>query len=114
MTLTEYEIEVLGIMLKSEYSASEIENLISTSTFSGYNFTGAGYFLELTNELFPVKRQVISEPILLGKTEDIQVGFILFIENKTLTIECHGWGGSNPPKDIRTKKVQLEIDMKNN
>jgi hypothetical protein len=108
MTLNKYEIEVLRIMLISEYSASDIENIILTSTFGSFDFTGAGYFLEISNDLFPVKRKVISEPFLIGKTKGVQVGFVLFLENKTLTIECHSWGIENPPEDIRSHIIEIE------
>jgi hypothetical protein len=110
MTLTEYEIQVLRTMLKSEYSDLEIESLISTSTFSGYDFTGAGYFLQLSNDLFPEKRKVISDPILIGKADDFQVGFVLYLEDNSLTIECHSWSEKNPPENIRMMDIQLDYE----
>ncbi len=108
MTLTEFEIEVLGKMLKQEFSDSEIKSIISTSLITGYDYTGAGYFLKLTNKLIPINRKVISKPTLIGETEDIQLGFVLFLENNTLTIECHGWGDKNPPENIRMKIIEIK------
>ena len=107
--LKTFESEVLRKMLESEYDSKEIESLITSSILIEYHYTGAGYFLTISNEILPVERKVISKPILIGKTEDIEIGFILYLENSTLTIECHGWGEKNPPEDIRNKSIELKI-----
>lgn len=108
MQLTHYEKQVLRRMLKSEYSISQIENIISNSSVNSYDYNGAGYFIEITNELFPNKRKVISEPLLNGTVEHYQLGFILYLENKSLILECHSWNDSNLPKEIRKKKVFID------
>ncbi len=107
MPLTKYEIEVLRLMLKSEFKSDEIETIINSGVLAIDDFTSAGYFIEISHELLPIQRKVITEPFILGKVEGIQVGFILFLENKMLTIECHGWGVIDLPKDIRSKSMQL-------
>lgn len=109
MILNEYETEVLRRMLILDFNESEIQNIISKSKITSYDYTGAGYFLELTNKLFPIKRKVISEPTLIGEIEDIQIGFLLFLENNTLTIECHTWGDKNPPEDIRMRIIEINV-----
>ncbi len=110
MKLSDYEIEVLKLMLKNEFSIKEIYE-ICKSEIRDYEFTGAGYFLKLKNEIFPVNRKVISEPIIIGRTDNFNVGFVLFMENKALTIECHSWGDKNPTKNIRQEKLTIEISQ---
>ena len=45
----------------------------------------------------------------MGKKEDLEVGFLLFLEIDTITIECHSWGDKNPPANVR--ELDLEINM---
>jgi hypothetical protein len=37
----------------------------------------------------------------------VTCGFIIFIENGRLTIECHPWGDPDVPEDFRDKDVQV-------
>ena len=114
MKLADFEKEVLRILLKPEFNHLEIEDIVSNSSISGCDFTGVGYFLELTHRLFPTERKVISKPTLIGKTGDFTVGFLLFLENNALTLECHDWGDVNPPADIRRRKICIERLETNN
>lgn len=107
MKLTEYEIEVFNLMLSNVFSNKEM-NLILNSSITGYDYTGAGYFLELTNEILPEDRKTISVPTLVGKGSNFEVGFLIFIENSKLTLECHSWGQNNPPETIREKLITIE------
>ena len=109
MKLNGFEIEILRTLLKSELSDPEIEFLISTSSITGYNFTGVGYFLEISNDRLPIERKVISEPIIIGKTNGTEVSFVLFIENNTLTFECLSNSDKILPENIRTRKLKLEV-----
>ena len=110
MKLSDYEIEVLKLMLKNEFSNKEIDE-ICKSEIRGYEFTGSGYFLQLKNKIFTVNRKVISEPIIIGRAPNYDVGFVLFMEKKTLTIECHSWGYKNPTKNIRQERITIEISQ---
>ncbi len=112
MILTKYEIEVLNIMLKNKFDIQQLD-LIIKSPITGYDYTGAGYFLEITNDIFSVQRNVISEPTLIGKADNFQVGFILFIENKKLVIECHSWGIENLPSTIRNQEIEILVSNEN-
>lgn len=106
MKLNKYEIEVLNLMLSDKFRTEELNSILNSS-ISGYDFTGAGYFLELTNEILPIERKTISEPILFGRADGFNVGFLIFIENSKLVLECHSWGIENPPKTIREKAIEI-------
>jgi hypothetical protein len=112
MEFADYEIEILRALLKPEFSQPEIEDLIMTGSITGFDFTGVGYFLEISSNLLPKERKVISNPIILGKTNKIEVGFVLFIENNTLLIECFSLGVNNLPENIRTLDLKLELANK--
>ena len=73
------------------------------------------YFLELTNKILPKDRKTISEPTLFGRGYNFEVGFLIFIENSKLTLECHSWGEKKPPETIREKSIAIEIiELDNN
>lgn len=109
MKLVSFEVEVLKLMLAHRFSQEGINNIISTCEVSNYEFTGAGYFLELKCEKFEFEPETIHEPIVMGKGKDFDVGFLLFIEKDTITIECHSWSDENPPACIR--ELELEINL---
>jgi len=94
-------------MLSDEFSNKELRSILN-SPITGYDYTGAGYFLELTNDILPKDRKTISEPTLFGRADNFEVGFIIFIENSKLTLECHSWGEENPPETVREKSITIE------
>jgi hypothetical protein len=108
MKLTKYEIEVFKLMLSDMFSKEELNSILQ-SPITGYDYTGAGYFLELTNDLLPKDRKTISEPTLFGRADNYEVGFLVLIENSKLTLECHSWGEENPPETVREKSIAIEI-----
>jgi hypothetical protein len=48
------------------------------------------------------------EPFLLGTSGSISCGFIVFLGNGELTLECHTWGAESVPEDFRTRRVAIE------
>ena len=108
MNLAKYEIEVLRIMLKDHFSLKKIDKL-SKSEIEWIEFSGPGYFLHIKNDIIPIKRKVIAEPIVLGNTENKFVGFVLFLEKGSLTLECHSWGDVNPSDSIREKAMVVKV-----
>lgn len=108
MKLTKYEIEVFNLMLNDKFSNEELNSILN-SPITGYDYTGAGYFLELTNDILPKDRKTISVPTLFGRADNFEVGFLIFIENSKLILECHSWGEENPPETIREKTISIEI-----
>jgi hypothetical protein len=95
-------------MLNNKFSNDELNSILN-SPITGYDYTGAGYFLELSNDILPKDRKTISKPTLCGRADNIEVGFLIFIENSKLILECHSWGEENPPETIREKSIVIEI-----
>jgi hypothetical protein len=112
MKLSKYEIKVLNRMLSVEYNNQELV-IILNSLITGYDYTSAGYFLELTNDILSKDRRTISEPTLFGRADNFEVGFLIFIENSKLILECHCWGNSNLPETIRDCPIDIS-DLKLN
>ena len=108
MLLTPYECIVLDMMLDGYLSKSQIASLKATH-ISGFDYTGAGYFTQLQHDSLSFPRKTISEPIIYGYGDNYMVGFVFFIEDKQLTIECHSYGEVNPPITIRDEPLIIEM-----
>ena len=106
MELAKYEIEVLKLFLNDRFNKDKLNSILN-SPITGYDYTGAGYFLELTNDLFPKGSETISEPTLLGRGDNFEVGFLIFIEDSKLILECHSWGNENPPESVREESQSM-------
>ena len=109
MLLTSYECKVIDIMLKGSLSISEITS-IKTTHINGFEYTGAGYFVQVKHKCIPTSRHVIIEPIIYGYGDGYMVGFVCFIEYGKLTIECHSYGEHNPPINFRDLPLRIEVD----
>jgi hypothetical protein len=68
-----------------------------------------GYFLTIKHPKIPIKRIVCHEPVIVGKAEGVDVGFVVFIEDREIMIECHDWGDKEIPQDYRDKDVEIKI-----
>jgi hypothetical protein len=106
-TLKEYEKKILYLLASSVLSPEEIESLIHEGKFINYEYTGSGYLLSLQHPCLPKARTVLSKPTVMGHADEVDCGFIVFIENSELTIECHTWGNIDIPEGFRNYDVQI-------
>src|SRR5438046_1379249 len=96
--LKDYERRVLDLLAPSALSPQQIEAITREGTFVRYHYSGSGYFLTLAHPSLPKERKVCSQPPVMGHADGIDCGFILFIENGELMIECHTWGAIDVPE----------------
>jgi hypothetical protein len=104
----DFEIKVLQILV-TNVSTQKLNEIIQTAEFVSYEYTGSGYFLTVRHSNLSVERQVFSEPIVIGEVDKIPCGFVVFIENKEMTLECHSWGEIDVPEDFRNRSVEIKI-----
>ncbi len=108
-TFKEYEKKVLYLLASGVLSPEQIESLTSEGEFISYEYTGSGYFFSLKHPCLPKARVVCSEPLVMGYADGVDCGFVVFIENGELTIECHTWGSIDFPEGFRNKDVQIKV-----
>ena len=46
--------------------------------------------------------------MLIGDSNGIETGFIVFIEDNQITIECHAWGDQEVPRNYRDQKIAIK------
>jgi hypothetical protein len=110
--LKKFEQEVVSHLLKDKVTTDELQKVLSECSIQSYDFTGAGYFLDLSCKDLKLVKQTIDEPLVTGKNNGIEVGFLLFVDNEEITIECHGWGGGNLPENIRELDFLITVESK--
>jgi len=106
--LQPHELELIQILVKGSPFAHEvIDNVINAKVVS-LDFTEVGYFLTLSHPKFPLERYVLNDPYVSGAFENEECGFLIFIENNELMIECHT-SQDVLPKSFRANPVALTV-----
>jgi hypothetical protein len=106
-SLNNYEKRVVSLLTAKFLSPDALKLIVSDAEVVDYEYTGSGYFLTVHHKYLPKERIVCSEPTVIGETDDITAGFLIFIENNELTIECHSWNEVDIPVDFRDKNVRI-------
>jgi hypothetical protein len=106
--LKSHEQIVLDILVLGIIPDAILKDIKSNPIITKYDVTGHGYFLTIKHPSLPLKRTVCNTPILIGECGGIETGFIIFIENGELTIECHGWGDKEIPRNYRELEIQIK------
>jgi len=84
-----------------------VERLDAEGELVSLDFTGVGYFLTLRHRELPVERTVLDAPAIKGKAGELLTGFIAFVENNELTLECFSYGGEAVPENYRELDVTI-------
>lgn len=106
----EYERKVIRILTKDVLPPDVIDAVISAGEIVSYEHTGVGYFLTLRHARLPSERIVCDEPMVLGRANGIETGFVVFLENRQLMLECHSWGDDSIPETYRDEEVEIAAD----
>lgn len=106
--LRPFEREVLEILLARALAPRDVSSLIDEAELVSYEYTGSGYFLEISHPTLPEMRTVCSEPMVIGEALGILAGFVVFMQDRRLTLECHSLGEPEVPASYRDLAVRVE------
>jgi hypothetical protein len=106
--LKDFEKKAIALLTFGLFTYADVIAIDREAEFVGIEHTGGGYFLTLRHPGFPQERRVFDMPILSGEAPGVRVGFIVFIENGQMTLECHDWGADGVPENIRDMDVQVD------
>lgn len=104
----DFEREVVTILSGPHMDVEQVSAVLDGAEFVSCDHTRVGYFLTVRHPALPVERQVYDSPLLIGGCGELECGFVIFLENGELTLECHSWDGSVIPEDIRDREVKIE------
>lgn len=68
-----------------------------------------GIFLTIHHSTLPLERIVCDKPWVIGKFKNVQCGFVVFLEQRELTLECYPWGLADIPANFRDQEVEVEV-----
>ena len=102
-----FEEEALRLLAVPILGAKTVEAIIAEAKLVRYEYSGAGYFVTVRHPVLPTARTVISKPIVIGTAGNIEGGYIVFVENRELMLECYSAGGVEVPENFRDLHVHV-------
>jgi hypothetical protein len=102
-----FESQILHLLVAQKLGTDTVDAIVREGQPVSYNYTGSGYFLTVAHPKLPTTRMVCSEPQVIGRASNIESGFVVFIENGELTLECHTWGEIDVPENFRKLSVDV-------
>ena len=104
----DFEIHVLHLLVAPKLGAETVEALERDAELVSYEYSGVGYFLTVKHPSLPSTRIVFHKPSVVGRAGNTQSGFVVFVENGELMLECHTWGEIDVPENFREQDVIVE------
>ena len=105
-----FETEAIRALVGEALGRDVLERVLSANEIEEY-WSGAGYFLTVADPGLPSERAVFDAPLIIGASPSVDVGFVVFVEDTQLALECHGWGDSDEfPSKFRDSNVALSVD----
>jgi hypothetical protein len=111
-TWTEHEKQAIRILIGDGIPQQLLEELLASDQCS-VDYNGYGYYVTVNDKRLPAKQIIFNGPVegvLAGKNPKGDIcGYIVFIQDKCLTLEIHPWLGIALPSDFREGKVDVRI-----
>lgn len=105
MPFQQYEIDAIHWLVGDAIDFNVLESALVTDRLK-VKHTGVGYFATVTYEQLPKSRQVFSGTEIAGRFGDIDLGFVVFVENHELTLECFTYD-DELPDTVREQGVSI-------
>lgn len=102
-----FEEDALRMLAGPVLGLASLDAVFAEAELVGYEYSGVGYFLTVRHSSLPANRIVISEPVVIGSAGEVQGGYLVFIENGELMLECYSAGRSEVPENFRDLKVHV-------
>src|SRR5882724_10016352 len=103
----DFEIEALKLLLRNALTPAQMRVIETFSGSVSYKYTGSGYFLTISDQDLPIEKSTCHVPAVVGNFATVQCGFLAFLGNHELTLECHTWGPVDVPDDFRDQAVVI-------
>ena len=107
--LRPHEVEVVKLLARGQLPADVLEDVIANASLVESWETGCGYFLTVQHPALRSERRTCSEPLVGGQAGDLACGFVLYLEDGLLTLECHSWGDDAIPAGFRAREIEVGI-----
>lgn len=105
--LKSFERKAIEMLVEGAISAETLDEIFEGSVIADYEYTGCGYFLKLNHPKLPSKACTCHEPKVRGEANGILSGFIVYLGDGELVLECHTLGEIEVPPTYRDQDVQV-------
>lgn len=103
-----FEKHAIRLMAEAVLPPALLDVVLAAQTLDRVEYTGSGYFLTVKHADLPSERRSLSDPPVAGVAGDIQAGFVVYLGDRELTLECHTWGAVDVPQDFRDMDVDVQ------
>lgn len=112
--LRDFEIKAIKLLTGDSLTDAQLVLVEKIAEPIRYEYTGSGYFLTLADPSLPAGVATLSYPTVVGEYGEFICGFVVFIGDHELTLECHTWGAVDVPSDFRDRPVSITTPSVNN
>ena len=103
-----YEVEVLQLLLASEYTHGALVELLNSVESSQVEYANYCFYITVRHPKIGKARRVYSgPPSVSGHWLGHEAWFVVFLEDDELTLEIYPWDDRPLPADFRDADVQL-------
>jgi hypothetical protein len=104
-----FEREVVEILVRPYLPEDRVAEVLEAAEPMSCVHTGSGYYFTVRHPSLPRRRIVCHDPVVLGRCDEVQCGFVVFLEDARLTLECHTWGAVEVPAGFRECEVEIDV-----
>jgi hypothetical protein len=104
-----FETQVLRLLVVPKLNEQVVSSIEQNAEFVNYEYSGCGYFLTVRHPAIPLERIVCDKPFVSGLARGIRAGFLIFMENGQLMLECHELGEPTVPANYRDLDVAVSV-----
>ena len=104
----DFERDAITRLCAEVLSRTVLDAVFREAEFVDLDHSGCGYHLTIRHDALPQKRCIGDTGIVLGKAEDVLVGFVVYLQDNELTLDCHNIGdAAGIPNDIRDRSLEI-------
>ncbi|PKO78700.1 MAG: hypothetical protein CVU21_01780 [Betaproteobacteria bacterium HGW-Betaproteobacteria-15] len=113
----EFEMGAIRLMAAGILTEAQLRAVQEADKPCRYNYTG--YYLTVAHASLPTEQRTLSDPPVVGNAGEVQAGFVVFLGDQEVTLECHSWGVIDVPEDFREQGVLVStppvifLDLRN-
>jgi hypothetical protein len=83
-----FETEILRLLVAPVLGDEMLDAVLATGELVSYEHSGVGYFVTVRHPGLPRTRVVIDRPNVFGTLNGVEGGYLVFIEDGELMLEC--------------------------
>jgi hypothetical protein len=107
--LKSFEKGVINLLTADALATWQVDEVFLNGKLVGLDFTEHGYFLTVSSSNLPAESLLLDSPNVNGKVGELLTGFVAFVENNELTLECFAYGEDIVPDNYRDLNVTVFV-----